>query len=52
MTLMVGGFMGCGTPEALIDMVLDMGIKDITLICTDTATIHRGVGRLIVEKKE
>lgn len=51
MTLMVGGFMGCGTPETLIDMVLDMGIKDITLICTDTATIHRGVGRLIVEKR-
>ncbi len=51
MSLMVGGFMGSGTPERLIDLVLELGIKDITLIATDTATIDRGVGRLIVEKR-
>jgi len=51
MTLMVGGFMGCGAPEGLIDLILDLGIKDITLISTDTAMVNRGVGRLIVEKR-
>lgn len=51
MTLMVGGFMGCGAPENLIDYILDLGIKDITLISTDTATIELGVGKLIMEKR-
>lgn len=51
MSMMVGGFMGCGTPEGLIDYVLELGIKDITLICTDTATVDRGTGRLIVAKR-
>lgn len=47
MTLMIGGFMGCGTPEKLIDLVIELGIKDLTLICTDTATPDIGIGRLI-----
>ncbi|WP_105619748.1 CoA transferase subunit A [Vallitalea okinawensis] len=51
MTIMVGGFMGCGTPEGLIDLIIELDIKDITLIATDTATIDRGVGRLIVGKR-
>lgn len=51
MTLMVGGFMGCGAPENLIDYILDLGIKDITLISTDTATIELGVGKLIMENR-
>lgn len=51
MSLMAGGFMSCGTPEGLVDLILEMGIKDITLICNDTATIDRGVGRLIAEKR-
>jgi acetate CoA/acetoacetate CoA-transferase alpha subunit len=51
MSLMVGGFMGCGTPEGLVDLVLELGIKDITLIATDTATTERGVGRLIAAKR-
>ena len=51
MTLMSGGFMGCGTPEGLVDLILDLGIKDITLISTDTATPDRATGRLIVAKR-
>ena len=51
MTLMSGGFMSCGTPEGLVDLILELGIKDITLIATDTATPDRGVGRLIVAKR-
>ncbi|OAQ15337.1 acetate CoA-transferase subunit alpha [Bibersteinia trehalosi Y31] len=48
MTLMSGGFMGCGAPELIIKEILDAGIKDITLISTDTAMVDTGVGPLIV----
>lgn len=51
MTLMVGGFMSCGTPEGLIDLILELGIKDITLICSDTATTETGSGRLIAANR-
>ncbi|AHG72940.1 Acetate CoA-transferase subunit alpha [Mannheimia sp. USDA-ARS-USMARC-1261] len=45
---MSGGFMGCGAPEIIIKEILDLGIKDITLISSDTAMIDTGVGPLIV----
>ncbi len=51
MSIMVGGFLGCGTPEKLINKVMDLNIKDITLICNDTATIDKGVGKLIAGKR-
>ncbi|RGE48355.1 acetate CoA-transferase subunit alpha [Mannheimia granulomatis] len=40
--------MGCGAPEIIIKEILDLGIKDITLISSDTAMIDTGVGPLIV----
>ncbi|QIM66262.1 acetyl-CoA--acetoacetyl-CoA transferase subunit alpha [Mannheimia granulomatis] len=48
MAIMSGGFMGCGAPEMIIKEILDAGIKDITLISTDTAMVDTGVGPLIV----
>jgi acetate CoA/acetoacetate CoA-transferase alpha subunit len=48
MSLMVGGFMGVGTPEEIISIILEKGVKDITLITDDTAFIDTGVGPLIV----
>lgn len=48
MTLMSGGFMGCGAPELIIKEILDAGIKDLNLISTDTAMVDTGVGPLIV----
>lgn len=47
MTIMVGGFMATGTPEQLIDAILESGVKDLTLIGNDTATATTGHGRLI-----
>ena len=36
-TLMVGGFMGVGTPPALMKALLESGRKDMVLVCSDNA---------------
>lgn len=51
MIIMSGGFMGCGAPEIIIQEILDAGIKDITLISSDTAMVDTGVGPLIVNNR-
>lgn len=48
MTIMVGGFLGVGTPERIIDALVARGVKDLTLICNDTAFPDRGVGKMVV----
>ncbi len=50
MTVAVGGFIGAGTPEKLVDAVIAKGIKDITLICNDTAFPDKGVGKWVVNR--
>lgn len=50
MTIAVGGFLGVGTPEKLIDAVIAKGVKNITLICNDTAFPDKGVGKWVVNK--
>ena len=50
MTVAVGGFIGAGTPEKLVDAVIAKGIKDITLICNDTALPDKGVGKWVVNR--
>ncbi len=50
MTVAVGGFMAVGTPEKLVDAVIARGIKDLTLICNDTAFVDKGVGKWVVNK--
>lgn len=51
MTIMAGGFMGVGTPQALVTAMLEADVKDITLIANDTAFTEAGVGPLIVNKR-
>lgn len=51
MTIMAGGFMGVGTPQALVNAMLEAEVKDITLIANDTAFTETGVGPLIVNKR-
>ncbi|ECC9939912.1 acetate CoA-transferase subunit alpha [Salmonella enterica subsp. enterica] len=48
MTIMVGGFMGVGTPPRLVEALLGSGIRDLTLIANDTAFVDTGIGPLIV----
>ena len=49
-SLMIGGFMGVGTPERLIDELVRQGKCDLTVIANDTAMVGRGIGKLITAK--
>ena len=51
MTIMIGGFLGCGTGEKLIDALLESGAKNLTIIGNDTSFVDRGIGRLIVNNQ-
>jgi len=46
-TLLIGGFMGVGTPERLIDALVARAAKGLTIVCNDTARPGRGIGKLI-----
>lgn len=51
MTIMIGGFLGCGTPERMIDKLIERGVKDLTIIANDTSFPDKGLGKLIVSKQ-
>ena len=46
-TIMIGGFMACGTPEILVDALVEKGVKNLTIICNDAGVPGRGVGKLL-----
>jgi acetate CoA/acetoacetate CoA-transferase alpha subunit len=46
-SLMVGGFMGVGTPHRVIDELLRQGQKDLTIIANDSAMPGVGIGKLV-----
>jgi len=49
-SVMVGGFMGVGTPERMIDEIVRQGKKDLTVIANDTASPNVGIGKLVRAK--
>jgi acetate CoA/acetoacetate CoA-transferase alpha subunit len=49
-SLMIGGFMAVGTPERLIDEIVQQGKRDPTVIANDTAAPGRGIGKLVDAK--
>ena len=51
MTIMVGGFLANGTPETLIDALVEKNVKNLTLICNDTGFPDKGVGKMVVNKQ-
>ena len=51
MTIMVGGFLGNGTPCRIVDALAASGVRDLQLICNDTAYPGLGVGRLIANRQ-
>jgi len=46
-SVMVGGFMGVGTPERVMDELTRQGKRELTVIANDTATPGRGIGKLV-----
>jgi acetate CoA/acetoacetate CoA-transferase alpha subunit len=45
--VMIGGFMGVGTPERLVDALVAAGPRNLTVIGNDTARPGVGIGKLI-----
>jgi acetate CoA/acetoacetate CoA-transferase alpha subunit len=56
-SLMVGGFLACGSPHTIIHALKEQGTKNLTLICNDTAAHDfksgkvTGVGYLVQSKQ-
>jgi len=46
-TLLIGGFMGVGSPLRMIDALVDAGRKDLTVVANDTAMPGRAIGKLV-----
>ena len=46
-TIMVGGFMVCGTPKILIDALVRKNVKNLTIIGNDAGLPDVGVGKLL-----
>ncbi len=44
--VMVGGFMGVGTPERLVNELVRQNKSELTLICNDAGVPGKGVGKL------
>ena len=46
-TLMIGGFMGVGTPEKIVDELVRQRKGRLTVIANDNALPGRGIGKLV-----
>lgn len=49
--VMIGGFMGVGTPERLVDALVASGKRDLTVIGNDTARPGVGIGKLVSSRQ-
>lgn len=51
MSILFGGFGGVGTPPGLVDLIIETGIKNLTLIGTDAGFPTIGIGKIITKKR-
>jgi len=51
MSIMFGGFLAVGAPEGCIDALIEKGVKDLTIITSDTGFPDKGTGRLVVNRQ-
>ncbi len=51
MTIMVGGFMGCGNPHKIVDVLSKKGTKNLTMICNDASWPGYGVAKLVTNRQ-
>ena len=49
-TVMIGGFLSCGSPNKVIDELIKQNVKDLTLVANDTSVPGNDRGKLIVNK--
>ena len=49
MTIMVGGFIGCGAPDQLLEAVCEKETKELTVIANDTGILGDAMSQLIVK---
>ena len=49
-SLLIGGFLGVGTPERLVDEIVRQGKRDLSVIANDTAMPGTGIGKLVSAK--
>lgn len=50
-TLMIGGFLAVGSPNRIIDALVEKNVKDLTIIANDTSFVDKGIGKLIANKQ-
>jgi acetate CoA/acetoacetate CoA-transferase alpha subunit len=50
-SIMIGGFLGCGTSEIMMDAIVEKGVKDLTIIGNDTGFETIGAGKLVTSKQ-
>ena len=50
-TVMIGGFLHCGSPNKIIDEMIAQNVHDLTLIANDTCVPDCDRGKLIVNKR-
>ncbi len=50
-TVMVGGFLKCGTPTKVIEAILESDVDNLTLIANDTCFVDSDRGLLVTHKK-
>lgn len=51
MSIMIGGFMAVGTPQNIIDALVEKGVRNLTIIANDTGFPDRGIGKLVSNKQ-
>lgn len=51
MTLMIGGFVGVGSPHKLIGAMVEKEVKNLTIIANDTAVPGYAISKLIAGKQ-
>ncbi len=50
-SVMIGGFLSCGTPDILVEELIKQHKKDLTMISNDTSYPNADRGKLIVNKQ-
>jgi len=50
-SVMIGGFGAVGTPQRIVDALLEAGTKDLTIISNDSGWEDRGLGILVTAKR-